>query len=159
MTDIVAWLDNWGQPAWIVVMVVSFILFWPIGLAVLGYLIWSGRMGCGKKGTRNGWQQRMAGKWERKMEKFGMTAKAYQPTGNRAFDEYREETLRRLEDEAEQFRDFLDKLRMAKDKAEFEQFMTERRNRPQTGPQNGAPQTSNPKNRDNDGPVPDASPA
>jgi hypothetical protein len=73
----------------------------------------------------------MAGKWERKMERWGMTAKAYEPTGNAAFDEYREHTLRRLEEEAAEFKGFLDKLRMAKDKAEFEQFMTERRQRPQ----------------------------
>jgi hypothetical protein len=51
-------------------------------------------------------------------------------SGNRAFDEYRMETLRRLEDEQREFRDFLDRLRAAKDKAEFDQFMAERRNRP-----------------------------
>ena len=134
MSEVVARLDDWGQPAWIAVMVIGFIIFWPIGLAILGYLIWSGRMGCGRKGMRNNWQQRMAGKWERKMERFGMTAKAYKPTGNRAFDEYRDETLRRLEEEAEEFRGFLDKLRMAKDKAEFEQFMAERRAKPDNGP-------------------------
>ena len=153
MSEMIARLDDWGQPAWIAVMVVGFIIFWPIGLAILGYLIWSGRMGCGRKGMRNNWQQRMAGKFERKMQRFGMTAKAYEPTGNRAFDEYREETLRRLEEEADEFRGFLDKLRMAKDKAEFEDFMTERRNRPQTGPASGV------NNGDNNGPVPDASPA
>ena len=126
--EVAAKLDEYGKPAWIAVMVLSFVIFWPIGLAILGYLIWSGRMGCGRKGMRNRWQQRIAGKWEEKMQEFGMTAKAYQPTGNHAFDEYREETLRRLEEEAEQFKGFLDKLRMAKDKAEFEQFMTERKN-------------------------------
>ncbi len=155
MSEMVARLDDWGQPAWIAVMVLGFIIFWPIGLAILGYLIWSGRMGCGRKGMRNNWQQRMAGKFERKMERFGMTAKAYQPTGNRAFDEYREETLRRLEEEADEFRAFLDKLRMAKDKAEFEDFMTERRNRPQTGPTSG----SGNGNGEKPGPAPDAAPA
>lgn len=81
----------------------------------------------------SGWQQRMAGKWERKMERWGMQAKAYQPTGNHAFDEYREETLKRLEEEAGAFQSFLDRLRMAKDRTEFEQFMAERRNRPDGG--------------------------
>ena len=52
-------------------------------------------------------------------------------SGNRAFDEYRAETLRRLEEEQKEFRDFLDRLRMAKDKAEFDQFMAERGGRPQ----------------------------
>ena len=51
-------------------------------------------------------------------------------SGNRAFDEYREETLKRLEEEQKEFKDFLDRLRFAKDKTEFDQFMTERRNRP-----------------------------
>ena len=52
-------------------------------------------------------------------------------SGNRAFDEYRAETLRRLEEEQREFKEFLDRLRHAKDKAEFDQFMAERRNRPQ----------------------------
>ena len=47
-------------------------------------------------------------------------------SGNSAFDEYREETLRRLEDERDEFRDFLERLRQAKDKAEFDQFMADR---------------------------------
>ena len=60
---------------------------------------------------------------------------ARQPSsGNRAFDEYRAETLRRLEDEQKEFAAFLDRLRFAKDKAEFDQFMTEVRQRPPAPP-------------------------
>ena len=132
MTEMVARLDDWGTPAWIGVMVLGFVIFWPIGLAILAYMLWSGRMGCGARRNASAWQQRVAGKWERKMERWGMQAKAYTPTGNRAFDEYRDETLKRLEEEAEQFQTFLDRLRMAKDKSEFEQFMADRRNRPAT---------------------------
>ena len=51
-------------------------------------------------------------------------------SGNRAFDEYRADTLRRLEDEQREFREFLQRLRFARDRAEFDQFMSERRNRP-----------------------------
>lgn len=51
------------------------------------------------------------------------------PSGNQAFDEYRAETLRRLEEEQQAFQDFLARLRVAKDKAEFDQFMAERSNR------------------------------
>jgi Protein of unknown function (DUF2852) len=47
-------------------------------------------------------------------------------SGNRAFDEYRVETLRRLKEEQREFKEFLDRLRHAKDKAEFDQFTTER---------------------------------
>jgi hypothetical protein len=52
-------------------------------------------------------------------------------SGNAAFDEYRAETLRRLEAEQREFADFLAHLRDAKDKAEFDAFMAERRARPQ----------------------------
>jgi hypothetical protein len=47
--------------------------------------------------------------------------------GSSAFDEYRAETLRRLEREQGEFQEFAEHLRMAKDKAEFDQFITERR--------------------------------
>ena len=54
-----------------------------------------------------------------------------QPTsGNHAFDEYRSETLKRLEDEQREFKDFLERLRLAKDRAEFDQFMAHRRQPP-----------------------------
>ncbi|MFN3867732.1 MAG: DUF2852 domain-containing protein [Hyphomicrobiaceae bacterium] len=130
MTEMVARLDDWGRPAWIAVMVLGFVVFWPIGLLILGYLIWSGRMACGERfGGRNRWQQRMAAKWERKMDEFGMRGAAYSSTGNAAFDEYRDQTLRRLEEESREFKSFLERLRMAKDRSEFDQFMAERRNR------------------------------
>ena len=100
-------LDQWGKGAWIATMVLGFIVFWPLGLLLLGYMIWSGRMGCSAKRTHwRGWSR---------------------PTGNAAFDEYREQTLRRLEEEQGAFEAFLGKLRKAKDQAEFDQFMEERR--------------------------------
>ena len=46
-------------------------------------------------------------------------------TGNIAFDEYREMTLKRLEEEKRQFVQFLEKLRRAKDQDEFDKFMSE----------------------------------
>ena len=57
-------------------------------------------------------------------------------SGNHAFDEYRTETLRRLEEEQREFREFLERLRFARDKNEFDQFMAERGNRtsPTTNP-------------------------
>jgi hypothetical protein len=50
--------------------------------------------------------------------------------GHSAFEEYREEALRRLDDEQSEFQEFISHLRKAKDKAEFDQFVAERRNRP-----------------------------
>lgn len=108
-------LDGYGKPAWIALMVLSFIVFWPIGLAVLVYLIWSGRMGC----KSDSWKKSAEKKWHRARTTF-------RSTGNTAFDEYREETLRRLEDEANEFQSFLGRLRAARDKAEFDQFMDDR---------------------------------
>ncbi len=51
-------------------------------------------------------------------------------TDNRAFDEYRSETLRRLEDEEREFKEFLQRLRAAKDRSELDQFLNERRSAP-----------------------------
>jgi hypothetical protein len=57
-------------------------------------------------------------------------------SGNRAFDEYREQTVKRLEEEQREFREFLERLRFAKDRQEFDQFMAERRDQPRDeGPQ------------------------
>ena len=38
------WLDDRGKGAWIAAMVLGFIVFWPVGLALLAYMIWSKRM-------------------------------------------------------------------------------------------------------------------
>ena len=124
-------LDDWGKPAWIALMVAGFIFFWPIGLAILFYMKGSGRMGS--------WKHCHAGRWHMPdgmrhhrdhYRAWKRSWGAYRSSGNVAFDEYREETLRRLEEDQREFRDFLDKLRAAKDKAEFDQFMADRRNRP-----------------------------
>ncbi len=56
-------------------------------------------------------------------------------SGNQAFDEYRAATLRRLEEEHRNFREFLSRLQMAKDKAEYDQFMAARRTQSEPQPQ------------------------
>jgi hypothetical protein len=129
---VAATLDDIPKPVWLAGMIFGFVWCWPVGLAILAYLIWSGRMaqwryargGCWgawhhPEAERNGGTERSAPRWGRAPS-----------SGNRAFDEYRAETLRRLEDEQRDFVAFLDRLRMAKDKAEFDQFMAERRQRP-----------------------------
>ena len=142
MNEMVAKLDDYGKGAWIAVMVLGFVLFWPVGLAILAYLIWSGRMGCGHHGDRSQWQSRFSSRFERAKERAerefrGFGAASYS-SGNKAFDEYRAETLKRLEEEEREFRTFLDKLRQAKDKAEFDQFMADRRTTPAADPGSGA---------------------
>src|SRR5262245_24082526 len=111
------------HPALIVLLILSFIFWWPLGLALLAYIIWS--KGCWGRG---GWQENMD-RMRNKMERFGSGWGGRPSSGNHAFDEYRTETLRRLEEEEKEFREFLDRLRAAKDKSEFDQFMAERRNR------------------------------
>ena len=81
MTGVVTTLDDYGRPAWIGVMVLAFILFWPAGLAILAYLIWSGRMGCGRHGEMSRWQQHMTDRWDRKMERWGREWRGF-PSGS-----------------------------------------------------------------------------
>jgi len=135
---IVAKLDELGTAAWIALMILGFIIWWPVGLALLAFIIGSGRMSCCGFRGMSSWHnkmERMQEKMDRmrgKMEGTGAGADWWgypRSSGNRAFDEYRTETLRRLEDEQREFKEFLQRLRMAKDKAEFDQFMADRRNR------------------------------
>ena len=88
-------------------------------------------MGCDGGDRWHRKMERMEEKMGRMRERMGNFGGFGPPSsGNHAFDEYRTETLRRLEEEQREFRDFLDRLRFAKDKAEFDQFMADRRNRP-----------------------------
>lgn len=116
-----AWLDDRGKGAWIAAMVLGFIFVWPVGLALLAYMIWSKRMfskNCSSRRTRH--------------DSFRSAKAAMRPSGNNAFDAYKTDTLRRLEDEQQNFEDFLERLREAKDKAEFDQFMTDRASEPRS---------------------------
>jgi hypothetical protein len=142
----------------LVLMVLGFIWWWPVGLVILALLFASGRIGCwrrpmlagsGPMGCWNHGMNRWEGKISRMQEKMdrvrakmdGMRNRGDwwgtpPSSGNRAFDDYRSETLKRLEEEQREFHDFLDRLRFAKDKTEFDQFMAARRNRPSdSGPQ------------------------
>lgn len=134
---IAAKIDQFGVLAWVFLMVLGFIIWWPLGLAALAFIIFTGRFGGGYMGYGN-----CASRSEYKMQKLqwkmdrmrsrmmGGHRFGYAPSsGNRAFDEYRSETLKRLEDEQREFQEFLDRLRFAKDKTEFDQFMAERKNK------------------------------
>ncbi|HMN51981.1 MAG TPA: DUF2852 domain-containing protein [Xanthobacteraceae bacterium] len=137
---IAARIDQFGVLAWVFLMVLGFIVWWPVGLAALAFIIFTGRFGSGHRSELMGYG--CASRGEYKMQKYqwkmdrlrarmmGGDRFAYAPSsGNRAFDEYRSDTLKRLEEEQREFQDFLDRLRFAKDKTEFDQFMAERKNR------------------------------
>lgn len=93
-------------------------------------------MGCGRFGSWSGEDRRermerkmtrLQEKMERWTDRNRQWRSGFATSGNRAFDEYREETIKRLEEEANDFKSFLERLRHAKDKAEFDQFMADRR--------------------------------
>lgn len=109
-----AWLDDKGQGAWIAVMVLGFIFVWPLGLALLAYMIWSNKMICSSKRRKSSGRS------------FRSSGRMTRSSGNAAFDAYRSDRLQRLEQEQENFEAFLQRLRDARDKAEFDQFMDER---------------------------------
>jgi len=111
-----SWLDERGRGAWIAAMVLGFIVFWPIGLALLAYMIWGKQMF--GKSCRSDRHNRHRHAWA-----------MHAPSGNAAFDAYKADMLKRLEDEQQAFGDFLRRLREAKDKAEFDQFMDDRARR------------------------------
>jgi hypothetical protein len=48
---IVAKLDELGKPAWVALAILGFMVWWPVGLATLAFIIGSGRMSCWKGGT------------------------------------------------------------------------------------------------------------
>lgn len=114
-----AWLDRKGKFAWIAATVLAFVVFWPLGLALLAYLIWSKRMfkrtQCGTRSSRS-----MRHEWTQSHPR------AYSSSGNTSFDSYKADALRRLEEEQEAFEAFIQRLRDAKDKAQFDSFMDDR---------------------------------
>ena len=111
-------------------MVLGFIVFWPLGVAMLAYILWGDRMKAAWNSARPNIQRaaREAGFSREDFSRYGRT-------GNAAFDEYRERELKRLEEERaslekmrNEFDEFLRNLRKAKDQEEFDRFMSNRGN-------------------------------
>lgn len=121
------------HPVNIAAMVLGFIIFFPIGLAILAWNIWSGRSGYGQHagasfaGMGNYAMWAGAAPWSQTNRDLA------RHSGNSVFEDYKQATLERLEEErrrlvAEQeaFTDFLNDLRKAKDREELERFMRDR---------------------------------
>ena len=123
-------VQTYAKPIWITVILLALWAWWPMGVAAALYIAFGNRSAAWRRDeARSGawspgsWSPgvwSMAGRfWERRP--------GGAPTGNAAFDAYRSETLRRLEEEREDFSGFLQRLRQARDQEEFEQFMAQRR--------------------------------
>ncbi|MFC3060223.1 DUF2852 domain-containing protein [Paenirhodobacter populi] len=128
------WMDDRAPISWIAATVAVFTFGGPLGLLVLGFALFTGRF-----------------RWRssrRERSGFGcggrMNLHLSRPTGNRAFDSYKSETIARLEREQEDFEAFLIRLREARDKAEFDQYMEERARAAATPARSEAPDTPNP---------------
>jgi hypothetical protein len=116
--------------------VAGFVVFWPLGFLAL-FLKWkNSEMWPGASDTKAPWSGFKApdlSAWKPQAASYGFTG-----SGNAAFDTYKREQLKRLdeerrklEDEQKAFRDFVEKVRRAKDQEEFDRFMSER-NMPST---------------------------
>ena len=130
------------KPGWspltIALMVLGFITFWPLGLLVLGYILWGEKFG-GSADKAQGWINKQKAWCSDKRAHHGF---GYQSqSGNAAFDEYRDEQLkrldeerRRLDNEVNDFNEYMRNLRMARDREEFDRFMRDKNgNRPNYG--------------------------
>ena len=118
------------RPAWtpatIALMVVGFMVFWPLGLAMLAYILWGDRLD-GFKGDWSNAKESFFGGCRRGQHR------AYSRTGNLAFDDWRSKELERLAEERrkldelrDDFDEYARELRRAKDQDEFDRFMAER---------------------------------
>jgi hypothetical protein len=126
--------EYWPMP-WMFFGPIIMILFVGTCIAILLFIVrgamyrnhamgrGAGRMSCCETGLGPSFERAAAP--DRKSEDLPRT------NGSPAFDEYRAETLRRLEREQGEFQEFVEHLRAAKDKAEFDQFIAERRAPPQ----------------------------
>lgn len=118
------------RPAWtpatIALMVVGFMVFWPLGLAMLAYIIWGERL----DGFKRDVNQATDGVFRSFRTASRGTASF---TGNVAFDEWREKEIERLNEQRRkldelrsEFEEELRELRRAKDQEEFDRFMAKR---------------------------------
>jgi len=124
------------RPAWtpatIALMIIGFMIFWPLGLAMLAYIIWGDRL--------EGFKTDMNRATDRVFDGFSSAtggATSSSRTGNVAFDDWREVELARLEEERKkldemrkEFDEYQRELRRAKDGEEFDAFMKSRNRKP-----------------------------
>jgi hypothetical protein len=114
-------------------MVLGFMAYWPLGFAVLAYILWGDRLELFRQDVGRTTDRVMAG-FRRSGARMPFAAER---TGNVAFDDWREGELKRLDEErrrlneaSAEFESYARELRRAKDQEEFDRFMSDRaRNR------------------------------
>lgn len=136
-------LDELGKAGWLAIVLVAAWAAWPIALLMLAHLAASGRL-------RAWWHPWEDFRFDPRVAVAGLLRRGWaMSSGNRAFDEHRAEALRHLDEEGREFRAYLERLRRTRGEAEFDDFMAERRERPD------APQ---PAGVDREGPAASARP-
>lgn len=122
------------RPAWtpatIAMMVIGFMIFWPLGLAMIAYIIWGDRLEQFKSDVNRATDK--AGDVFAKGANFAKPSR-FDRTGNVAFDDWREAELDRLDEKRREldamraeFDGYARELRRAKDQEEFDRFMEHR---------------------------------
>lgn len=143
------------RPAWtpatIALMVIGFMVFWPLGLAMLAYIIWGDRLDGFKRDVNRATDGIFAG-CRRGSDRAARWGHGSARTGNVAFDDWREKELERLNEERRkldemlsEFDEYARELRRAKDQEEFDRFMASRNKptSPTTGGSTGSTGTGN----------------
>ena len=102
------------RPAWtpatIALMVIGFMVFWPLGLAMLAYIIWGDRLEGFKRDVNRATDGVFAG-CRRSADKAHRWGHGHPRTGNVAFDDWREKELERLVEERRRLDETLSRVR------------------------------------------------
>ena len=133
------------RPAWtpatIALMVIGFMVFWPLGFAMLAYIIWGDRLEGFKRDVNRATDGIFAGcRRGRQGRAWGHGSAR---TGNVAFDDWREKELERLAEERRKLDEML---------TEFDEYCP--RTAPRQGPGRVRPLHGEPLALRADGPTP-----
>ncbi|MEM9709058.1 MAG: DUF2852 domain-containing protein [Pseudomonadota bacterium] len=113
------------------VSIVAMDQFGVLGLALAAFIAYqySSVVGFGSKASVSEIVEALGPRLDMATGRNGADENSARPSGNASFDAYRNELIDRLEQEQSSFESFLERLRAAKDKSEFEQFMSDRERR------------------------------
>lgn len=110
------------RPEWsalfIGLMILGFIVFWPLGLVMLAYILWGEKFAGSADRAEEKWM-----KFKSKTKNSCMNIRRKTPTGNAAFDAYLKQELerlqeerRKLDEERQEFEDYIKMLRSERDR-------------------------------------------